>query len=101
MLYVRAFARSEDRLIRPRLVIRGFLLVAGVAYGRHASFYNLIAIYSLPDMRAHIGIRRSRLQFAGSIVVRWIHELAAAQRNIYPTARDMPCSNNYGRLKGG
>jgi len=53
MLFLRSFARSETRLLRPHLAAFGLLLVASVAYGRHAPFQAMIEDYS-PGVCARI-----------------------------------------------
>jgi membrane-associated phospholipid phosphatase len=46
VLFVRAFVRSEIRLFRPRVAAFCLLLVATVAYGRHAPIQDMIENYS-------------------------------------------------------
>jgi len=53
MLFVRGFARSESRLIWPRVVPLGLLLVAAAAYGHHAPIQDMIENYS-PQICARI-----------------------------------------------
>ena len=46
VLFVRNFVHSGVRLAKPRYAALGLLLVASVAYGRHAPIQQLIELYS-------------------------------------------------------